>query len=380
MYLSTYEELEGYLDLIKGTDVLAIDTEFHSEKTYYAQLCLLQLGTAEAQAIVDPLAIGDLSPLVDIFLDESVTKVFHSGRQDLAILYREVGVVPHPIFDTQIAAGLLGYAQQMGYGPLVQAFCDVKLPKADSFTDWTRRPLSKTQVAYALDDVVYLPRIYRDMERRLRDSGRLEWLQDDFEELSNPTHYEIDNSQVWRKVKRVSSLTRKQLAVAQVVAAWRERTAQRKNLPRKWVLTDELIIEIARRAPRTVEDLLEVRGSGEQLNRHARGELVSDICAALNRDPDTWPKTTRRPKARRESEGVVDLMLAILHMRAREAGVASQFIANKDDLVRLSKGDTEDLAILSGWRRKLAGDEMLSLLAGEISISVENGTLKVMHV
>ena len=376
-YLSTTEQLADFLSAVDRPGILAVDTEFHSEKTYYARLCLIQLSTEEAAALVDPLTIDDLTPLARVFDDERVVKIFHAGNQDIDILNRACGSVPHPVFDTQVAAGLLGHPQQIGYGALVKAFCGVQLPKADSFTDWTRRPLSDTQRAYAIDDVLYLPGIYHHMRARLEKAGRLEWLTDDFERLADPESYRNHVEDAWRKVKRVSSLTRRQLAVAQAVAAWRERTAQAKNLPRKWVLADELVVEIARRAPQSREELLEVRGVDEHMGRKVQDRLVADIRDALARDPQTWPHVARRPHVRRDAAGVVDLMQALLHLRAQENGVASQIIATKDDLVHLLHGEVDDLPLMTGWRRRIVGDELCRLLEGGVDLRVEQGVLKV---
>lgn len=377
MYVSTCDELESLVDKIKGSDLLAVDTEFHSEKTFYAKLCLIQLATEDVSAIVDPLAISDLSPLATLFSDESIMKVFHAGNQDMEILNRSCGTAPRPVFDTQIAACLLGHPQQIGYGALVKSFCDVSLPKADSFTDWTRRPLSETQLKYAIDDVLYLPEIYRTMIEKLEKYGRLEWLADDFAHMADPENYRPHPEEAWHKVKRISSLTRRQLAVAQSVAAWREKAAQKRNLPRKWVLSDEMVVEISRRVPKTKQSLLEVRGLGDHLSERSIHELLDGIEVALSRDSSTWPKVSHRPHTQKEATGVVDLMLGLLHLRAKENGVASQIIATKEDLVRMSKGETDGLALMSGWRRKLVGDELLSLLSGEVSMSIADGVLKV---
>lgn len=377
MYVSTQDELKTLLDMIKGAPVLAIDTEFHSEKTYYSKLCLIQFGTDEVNAIIDPLAIKDLTPLADILTDPNTVKVFHAGNQDLEILNRATGVVPNPLFDTQVAAGLLGHPQQLGYGALVKAMCDVQLAKADSFTDWTRRPLSKNQIEYAKADVLYLPGIYRTMIEKLEKAGRLEWLKRDFDHMTDPHTYKIDPEEMWRKVRRISSLTRRQLAIVRVVAAWRERTAQKRNLPRKWVVSDEMVVEIARRVPSTVESLCEVRGIGEHLSQSSMEEIVVLIEEALKTDPETWPKVGRRGKSHGDSEGAVDLMLALLHLRAKENGVAMQFLGSREDMVKVVNGDGDDIPIMEGWRRELVGDELLQLLEGKLCLSVEDGALKV---
>lgn len=377
MYISTSEELQAFVKTIAGTAVLAIDTEFHREKTYYPKLCLLQLATEETSAIVDPLTIADLSPINAILTAPETVKVFHAGSQDIEILCRVCGVAPHPVFDTQIAAGLLGHPQQLGYGALVNALCGVNLAKADSLTDWTRRPLREMQLEYAINDVLYLPRMYRSMVKDLTRLGRLGWLQDDFEHLCDPETYATLPEEQWRRVKRVSSLTRRQLAVARGVAAWREHYAQNRNIPRKWVLSDEVIIEIARLAPTTKERLLDVRGLSERLSDRAVREILDATADELAGDPEGWPKLEHHRGKKSEVDGAVDLMLALLHLRAKENDVTTQFLASRDDLVKIAKGEGEGLDVLSGWRRRLIGAELLELLDGKLCLSIEDGKLKV---
>lgn len=222
MYIDNQETLEAFVERARASSVLAIDTEFLREKTYYARLCLLQLATDDEVAIIDPFAVNDLHVLVPLLADRDIVKLFHAGGQDLEILYREVGMLPEPIFDTQVAAALLGHTQQIGYGALVHSVCGVNLKKVDSYTDWSRRPLSDSQLEYAADDVVYLPGIYREMCAMLDARGRREWLAPDFAELSDPARYEADPRQRFRRLKRVSSLSRRQLSAAREVAAWRE--------------------------------------------------------------------------------------------------------------------------------------------------------------
>ena len=211
MYIANQESLEAFVDRARSSSVLAIDTEFLREKTYYARLCLLQLATDDEVVVVDPFAVESLAVIEPLLTDESIVKLFHAGDQDLEILYHEVGVLPHPVFDTQIAAALLGQSQQVGYGALVHAECGVSLKKIDSFTDWSRRPLSDSQLEYAADDVVYLPRLYRMMTKELTEKGRLTWLDHDFEELVDPARYEQDPRERYRRLKRGNQLTLQQL-------------------------------------------------------------------------------------------------------------------------------------------------------------------------
>lgn len=380
MYVSTQEDLLTFVEQVRTAPLLAIDTEFHREKTYHARLCLLQFATEELSAIVDPLTVGDLSALAPLMTDPAIVKVFHAASQDIEILIAACGAAPSPIFDTQVAAGLLGYPQQMGYGALVKAMCDVALPKADSYTDWMRRPLSQTQLEYAIDDVLYLPEIYRKMVDGLEKNGRLSWLENDFHHLCDPATYEAVPEEAWRRVKRISSLSRRQLAVVQAVAAWRERTAEKRDVPRKWVLTDEVIVEIARRVPETSYELFEVRGLRERLTERSVKEILDVIAEQLATDPTTWPKMKRKTGSSHEVESAVDLLSALLHFRARQRGVATQFLASHDDLVKLAKGEGDDLPLMQGWRYDMIGHELSELLEGKMLIGLDAGELSVRSV
>lgn len=231
--------------------MLAIDTEFLRETTYYPKLCLLQMATDDEVAIIDPLSVDDLSVIAPLLEDERMVKLFHAGGQDIEILLREVGSMPRPLFDTQVAAALLGHTQQIGYGALVHAVCGVTLKKTDSYTDWSQRPLSDSQIDYAADDVIYLPRVYRKMRSELESKGRLGWLAPDFEEMTNPAKYSEDPRLRYRRLKRVTQLDGRQLCAAREFAAWREEEAAKRDMPRKWLVSDEQIVEACRRDART---------------------------------------------------------------------------------------------------------------------------------
>ncbi len=285
MYIATQENLAAFVERARSSSVLAIDTEFLREKTYYAKLCLLQMATDDEVVIVDPFEMDDLSVLAPLLADERIVKLFHAAGQDLEIILREVGVLPRPVFDTQIAAALLGHTQQIGYAALVHAECGVSLKKIDSFTDWSRRPLSASQRDYAADDVVYLPRLYAGMRAALEEKGRLHWLDHDFEELSDPARYEANERERFRRLKRVSQLSRRQLSAAREVAAWRELEAQRRDVPRKWVVTDEQIVEACKREARTIDELFMVRGLSDRLSTKDARAVVSLISSALSAPP-----------------------------------------------------------------------------------------------
>lgn len=377
MYIANQENLVAFAERALHSSVLAIDTEFLREKTYYAKLCLIQLATDDETAIVDPFAVDDLGVLAPVLLDEGVMKLFHAGSQDLEILLREVGVLPKPIFDTQVAAALLGHTQQIGYAALVHAECGVTLKKIDSFTDWSRRPLSESQLEYAADDVVYLPRMYARMRAALEDKGRLAWLAHDFEEMSDPAKYAVNERERFRRLKRVSQLSRRQLSAAREVAAWRELEAQRRDVPRKWVITDEQIVEACKREARTIDELFMVRGMRERLSTRDARAVVALMSSALDAPPDAWPELDRCGRSEPNVDAQLDLMAAIVRLRAKESGVAFPTLASHDDLARVARGYREDVDLLRGWRRALVGEELLDLLEGRIALSLDGSELKV---
>ena len=376
MYISDQCSFEEFLSGALNAHVLAIDTEFLRDKTYFPRLCLLQLATENATAVVDPFAIEDISVMRDVLLDDSVVKLFHAGRQDLEILYHDVGVLPVNVFDTQLAAALLGHTQQMGLGALVQAVLGVSLKKSDSFTDWSCRPLTKSQLEYAECDVLYLPRLYEKMSGNLARLGRLAWLEPDFADLVNPANYESDPRERYVRLKRASHLSRQQLSAAREVAAWREEQALKRNIPRRWVLTDEQIVEACKREARTIDDLFLVRGIKEHLSTRDARKVVALLVAGLSAPEDSWPSLSKASRNERNVDAEVDLMLALVRLRAKENGIALQTLASHDDLADLARGH-DNVALLRGWRKELIGNELQELLRGTISLSIENGALKV---
>ena len=377
VYIANQESFEAFLDRARSSSVLAIDTEFLREKTYYAKLCLVQLATDDEVAIVDPFKIDDLSAMAAVLEDENVMKVFHAAGQDLEIIWHEVGCMPKPLFDTQVAAALLGHTQQIGYGALVHAVCGVQLKKIDSFTDWSRRPLSDSQLDYAADDVVYLPRMYNRMRSELERLGRLHWLDPEFEEMSSSERFESDDRQRYKRLKRVGQLSRRQLACAREVAAWRELTAQKRDVPRKWVITDEQIVEACKREARTIDELFMVRGMREKLGTRDARTVAALMKSALDAPPSTWPEPDRSGKNEPNVDAPLDLMSALVRLRAKENGVAFPTLASHDDLLRVARGYREGIDLLRGWRRALVGEELLELLDGKLFLSVSGFDLEV---
>ena len=376
-YIANQENLEAFVRRAASSSVLAIDTEFLREKTYYANLCLVQLATDTEVAVVDPFAADDLSVIVPLLEDVSIVKLFHAAGQDLEIIYHELGVLPTPLFDTQVAATLLGHNQQIGYGPLVHSLCGVSLKKSDSFTDWSRRPLSQSQLDYAADDVIYLPKMYRIMRERLEAKGRLGWLDNDFSALADPARYVSDATERFRRLKRAGQLNRRQLSAAREVACWRELAAQERNLPRKWVLSDEQVVEACRREARTIDELFMVRGVREKLCTRDARAVAAALVRGLDAPPETWPELEKCLKSEPNVDAELDLMEALVRLRARENDIAMQTLAPHGELARIARGYRHGIDMLTGWRRAMVGEELLDLLAGKIMLSLGPGGLVV---
>lgn len=379
MLVETDAQLKEFLTLCEKSSYMAIDTEFLREKTYYAKLCLIQVAIEDCIAIIDPFTISDLTVMASVLRNPAIVKIFHASSQDIEILYHETGVVPSPVFDTQVAAALLGKSQQASYAVLVQSFCQVTLPKKDSFTVWSRRPLSDSQVEYAADDVTYLPTIYHDMVKELTERGRLNWLDDAFAEIANPRKYEIDPRLRYRKLKRVNQLSAPQMAAAREFAAWREQRAQKLNIPRKWVVSDEQIVEACRREPASLDELYMVRGLRESLKANDARQVLQLIKTGLNCPEEDLPQTKVSQRSEANVDIAVDLMNAIVRLRARENKIASQTLAPHAELMKLARGHDEECELLKGWRYHVVGKELSDFLEGKFLLQLVDGNLKIIR-
>ena len=373
MYIASQAELEAFVERAGTSGLLAIDTEFLREKTYYPKLCLLQMATENEAVIVDPFAVEDLGVVRPLLEDEGIVKLFHAGHQDIEILLYDIGCVPHPLFDTQVAAALLGQTQQIGYAPLVHSLCGVKLRKAESFTDWSTRPLKESQLEYALDDVVYLPKMYQIMIEQLGEKGRLGWLDAEFGEMMRPESYQSDEREQFRRLKHVGQLSRRQMAAAREMAAWREIEARKRNMPRRWVLTDEQIVEACKREPRTIDDLFMVRGIRERITTRDARALIELIVAALDSAPDAWPAIVANGRNEPNVDVEVEMLNSIVRLRARENGIAIPTLASSADLTAIARGHREGVALLKGWRREIVGDDLVAFLEGRTCLSIDDG-------
>ena len=379
MFITQQSQLEQFCDYALKARVLALDTEFMREKTYYPRLCLLQMQADDETAIVDPFKVRDLSVLSEVFESPRVMKVFHAGSQDIEILFRAVGIMPRPVFDTQIAAAVLGHTHQVGYGALVSSVCGVMLKKADSFTDWSRRPLAPSQLDYAAGDVLYLPEIYRKLSGQLKKLGRLHWLDEDFAALSM---FAVVTPENGRKMAADNDppVDRRQLSAAREVTKWRELKARAVDIPRRWVLSDEQIVEASRREARSVDQLFLVRGLREKLSLADAREVVDAIVCGLDAPQSQWPRPDGPSKNEANVDVEADVMMAIARLRARQNDIALQTLTGHGDLVALARGYKKDNPLLKGWRRKIVGEELEAFLAGGIELRMEEGNLKVTKV
>lgn len=379
MLIDDDSQLKAFVKRCCTSPYMAIDTEFLREKTYYARLCLIQVAIEGEVAIIDPFAIKDITLLNDALTSPDVVKIFHASSQDIEILYHETGVVPRPVFDTQVAAALLGKSQQASYSSLVSSYCSVNLPKKDSFTDWSQRPLKDSQIRYAADDVVYLPQIYYDMVEVLNEKNRLHWLDEAFEEISSPEKYEIKPEERYRKLRRVNQLNAQQMAAAREFAAWRELKAQKINVPRKWIVSDEQIVEACRREARTIDELFMVRGMRESFRAEDARQAVACIKKGLSCPKEQLPQVHEKPKNEHNVDIVVDLMNAVVHLRARENHIAPQTLAPQAELMKLARGHDDECELLKGWRYKVIGKELKELLKGKFSLRIADGNLEIIR-
>jgi ribonuclease D len=351
---------------------VTVDTEFLRESTYYPKLCVAQIASTDEAVVVDALADGiDLKPLFNLMADENVIKVFHAARQDIEICWHAAGLIPVPLVDTQVAAMVLGYGDSIAYDQLVQRITGDNLDKSLRFTDWTRRPLSEAQIAYAISDVTHLRDVYVKLEADLKKRGRTEWMREEMRVLTSPDTYRMEPERAWQRLQtRVRKP--KELAVLIEVAAWREREAQTRDVPRGRVLKDDVVGDIAVQAPTTIERLGNLRSLPKGFERSKWGEaIIEAVKRGLARDLKTLPKI-ERPKGAPNGQATVELLKVLLRMTAERHGVAAKVIATMDDLDRIAADDEADVPALSGWRRELFGDKALALKHGRLALAVEH--------
>ena len=379
--ITTTAELSTFCSRMRDQPFVAVDTEFMRETTYWPKLCLIQAAAPGIEAVIDPLADGlDLAPFLDVMRDKTIQKVFHAARQDVEIFYN-LGAIPQPLFDTQIAGMAAGFGEQIAYDALVRQMLKVDLDKSSRFTDWARRPLSDSQLSYALADVTHLAELYPMLRARLEQADRLSWVTEEMAAMTDPALYDMDPEIAWKRLKPRRHTT-KYLSVFRAVSAWRERTAQARDQPRGRVLKDEAIDEIATQAPVEAEGLDRLRSLPKGFSGSKFGpELLEAVRVAL-RDADTYaPQVARPPATHTPAAGaVVELLKVLLKARAEDAGVASKLIATVADLEKLAADDNADTPALHGWRREAFGEDALKLKRGELALVLDGARVKVAPV
>ncbi|EIJ34732.1 ribonuclease D [Thiothrix nivea] len=374
-YIDNNQKLADLLARLDSAPWITLDTEFIREKTYYPRLCLVQIGSADILACIDPLQIDNLQPLLDWLDEPKRLKVFHAAWQDLEIFHHLGGKVPTPVFDTQVAAAVLGMGDQLGYARLVEQLSGVTLDKSQSRTDWARRPLTNKQLEYAVDDVRYLRDAYLLLRQQLEQLGRLKWLEKPFQKLTDPASYEVNPRTIWQRVKGVQILKPRQLAILRELAAWREERALHKNIPRRWIVSDEILLDMAKMQPKNAAAFQQIRGlGGEQVERNADEWLACIECGqALPQEE--WPQLPRRRKLDANMGVIADLLTALLNQVANENGISAQMIATRSQLEKMLEEGRTTLA--DDWRGALVNDLFTEVLNGAASIRVRKQRIVV---
>ena len=371
--ISTTSDLAAACDRLAQHKVITVDTEFLRETTYYPLLCVVQMASADEAVVVDALAPGiDLKPFFELMSNEAVLKVFHAARQDIEIVWHLSGTIPHPIFDTQVAAMVLGYGDSIAYDQLVDRVTGHRPDKTHRFTDWSRRPLSEEQLHYAVSDVTHLREVYAALDADLRKRDRSDWVSEEMEILTSPKTYDFHPERAWERLKTRVRKPR-ELAVLIEVAAWREQEAQSRDVPRSRVLKDDAVGDIATHAPTSLEKLGNLRSLPKGFERSKWGaDIIAAVQRGLARDPATLPKL-EKPRNNSNGAATVELLKVLLRMTSERHGVASKVIATVDDLEQIAASDQAEVGALHGWRRELFGEAALKLKHGQLALAIDKG-------
>lgn len=372
--VTTTADLKTLIGELENAPYLALDTEFLRDQTYWPKLCLIQVASPEVAAIVDPLAAGiDLKPFYELLKNGKIVKVFHAARQDIEIFQQQGGVIPHPLFDTQVAAMVAGYGDAASYETLARSIAKVEIDKSSRFTDWSRRPLTGKQLEYALGDVTHLRRIYEKLDAELKRTHREEWIADEISALQNPALYAMDPTQAWKRLK-ARTTSKRFLAMLAAIAEWREREAQTRDIPRGRVLKDEALLEIAAHPPETAEGLERIRAIPKGFANSRMGKTLMEAIEKGRTAPPPEGIETDKPRRKREpSQAAVDLLKTLLRLRAEYAQVAPRLIANAEDIESIAAHEDEGVAALHGWRAEIFGNDAKALRDGQLAIALRNG-------
>ncbi|MEE8365405.1 MAG: ribonuclease D [Gammaproteobacteria bacterium] len=376
LYIDSDQQLADFCHDIETAEYCAVDTEFVREKTYYPILALIQIANEQHMACIDPLAINDFTPLIDLMGRQNLTKVFHSPSQDLEILFQHFSQVPRPVFDTQLAAAVLGYNHQIGYADLVHQITGVKLDKKHTRADWLKRPLSKEELDYAMDDVRYLLPLYRQLKADLVEKRRSTWIEKDLQAMSSTASYEINMTELWKRLKGVQKLKGVQLEIASKLCQWREGVAQKKDRPRRWIAKDDLLIEIARLQPASIEELSSIRELNEKfIAQH--GQLILKIIRdAQNLAPSEWPHSDRVISLSSHQQAIGDCMTAMCRVIAEDNQIALATLAARKDIDNLII-NRKNSRLSQGWRFALAGERLLEFIHGQSVLGVLDDQIEI---
>ena len=379
--ITSNDQLQALCERLAKSEYITVDTEFLRTKTYYSKLCLIQVANEEEYHAIDPLAPGmDLTPFYDLMQNENILKVFHAARQDIEIFVNEKGIVPKPLFDSQVAAMVCGYGDSIGYEKLVMALASATLDKSTRITDWSRRPLTRRQIDYAIGDVTHLRTIYKKLEAQLQKSGRHSWLAGEMADLTNPETFIVRPENAWKRLK-IRSSNRLFNAIARKLAEWREQEAQSRNIPRNRVMRDEVLLEISAVRPEHSNALGSIRGLSPQFSQSKSGiKLLALIKEVLELPPESLPVIAPRRPPAQNTDPVMELLKVLLKMICKYENVAPKLIASIDDLEQLAERDDADIPALAGWRYDLFGKQALAVKHGKMAFAIKDGEVILLAV
>ncbi|MFT3986893.1 ribonuclease D [Aestuariivirga sp.] len=380
--ITTTESLARLCEGLKGETFITVDTEFMRESTYWPDLCLIQIAGETLTGLIDPMAPGiDLAPFFALMNDPKVLKVFHAARQDIEIMVHRSGVVPHPVFDTQIAAMVCGFGDQVGYEAIVRRLAKVQIDKSSRFTDWSRRPLTEKQLVYALSDVTHLRTVYEKLKTELDKTGREPWLVEEMDILANPATYRTEPEDAWKRIK-VRIKSKKQLGVLVAVSAWRESEAQERNVPRSRIIKDDAVGEIATQIPQSRESLSELRALPRGLATSRVGDgILKAVAQGLAMDAKSLPPLEHgRDEMSDQAQAAAEILKLALKVVCEKEGLAPKLVANAADIEAIAEDDNADIPLMHGWRKELFGDLALALKHGEALIGFKNGKTQIVRL
>ena len=374
-YIDCSEQLAEFCGKIQNAGYCAIDTEFVREKTYYPILALIQIASEKHLACVDPLVIDNFEPLVSLIQNPNLIKVFHSPSQDIEVLFQQFSHMPQPIFDTQLAAAVLGYDHQIGYADLVNQITGVKLEKKHTRANWNRRPLSQDEIDYAMDDVRYLLPVYQTLKTELENKKRYAWIENDLIAMTSISNYQVETANLWRRLKGVQKLKGVELQIARYLCEWREQKAQQKNLPRRWIVKDDLIIDVARLKPSKLSDLDAIREVSEKFIQRYGDTLMRLVTTAQNTPPKDWPSHEAKNSLSTHQQALGDCLMALCRVFAEDNQIALATLATRKDIDNLIT-NRKNSRLSQGWRFDMAGEKLLDFIYGQAVLGVSNNKIQ----